>query len=162
LFLGFRLARFRRKMSAELIRTEPMTKVFKHWQNLAIGAVLLALNLYLVTTASSMISDATIAIQGWAVLIVAGYAFIAALYLATTTLSEHSPLPQVLPGILDHSKLFIVGAVLYAIGYFLISSGAILPTNQIIAQAFALIVGAALVLVSAVVAISAALTKLTK
>jgi len=96
------------------------------------------------------------------VLIVAGYAFIVALYLATTTISEHSPLPQVLPGILDHAKLFIVGAVLYAIGYFLTSSGATLPTNQIIAQVFALIVGAGLVLVSAIVAISAALTKLNK
>ncbi|HLC11457.1 MAG TPA: hypothetical protein VJL56_06400 [Candidatus Bathyarchaeia archaeon] len=145
-----------------MIRTEPMTKVFKHWQNLAIGAILLALNVYLVTAASSMISDANTAIQGWAVLIVAGYAFITALYLATTTISEHSPLPQVLPGILDHSKVFIVGAVVYAIGYFLINSGAILPTNQIIAQVFALIVGAGLVLVSAIVAISAALTRLTK
>ena len=81
-------------MSAEMIRTEPMTKVFKHWQNLAIGAILLALNVYLVTAASSMMSDATTAIQGWAVLIVGGYAFIAALYLATTTISEHSPLPS--------------------------------------------------------------------
>src|SRR5438445_12503903 len=144
-------------MSAEMIRTEPMTKVFKHWQNLTIGAILLALNIYLVTAASSMISDATTAIQGWAVLIVAGYAFIAALYLATTTISEHSPLPQVLPGILDHSKLFIVGAVIYAIGYFLISRGSILATTQLIAHVLALIVGAGLVLVSAIIAISAAL-----
>jgi hypothetical protein len=149
-------------MSAKLIQTEPITKLFKHWQNLAIGAVLLALNVYLVTAANNLITDTTTAIQGWAVLIVAGYAFIAALYLATTTISEHSPLPQVLPGILDHAKLFIVGAVLYAIGYFLISRGATLPTNQIIAQVFALIVGAGLVLVSAIVAISAALTKLNK
>jgi hypothetical protein len=149
-------------MSAEMIQMEPMTKVFRHWQNLAIGAVLLALNVYLVNAARSMISDATTAIQGWAILIVAGYAFIAALYLAISTISEHSPLPQVLPGILDHAKLFIVGSILYAVGTFLISSGAILPTNQIIAQVFALIVGAALVLVSAIVAISAAVTKLTK
>ncbi len=149
-------------MSAKLIQTEPITKLFKHWQNLAIGAVLLSLNVYLVTAANNLITDTTTAIQGWAVLIVAGYAFIAALYLATTTISEHSPLPQVLPGILDHAKLFIVGAVLYAIGYFLTSSGATLPTNQIIAQVFALIVGAGLVLVSAIVAISAALTKLNK
>jgi hypothetical protein len=152
----------RRKMSTKLIQTEPMTKVFKHWQNLAIGAILLALNVYLVTAASTLISDPTTAIQGWAVFIVGGYAFIAALYLATTTISEHSPLPQVLPGILDNSKLFIVGAVIYAIGYFLISNGAILPTNQIIAQVLALIVGAGLVLVSAIVAISAALTRLNK
>ncbi len=149
-------------MSAKLIQTEPITKLFKHWQNLAIGAVLLSLNVYLVTAANNLITDTTTAIQGWAVLIVAGYAFIVALYLATTTISEHSPLPQVLPGILDHAKLFIVGAVLYAIGYFLTSSGATLPTNQIIAQVFALIVGAGLVLVSAIVAISAALTKLNK
>ncbi len=149
-------------MSAKLIQTEPITKLFKHWQNLAIGSILLALNVYLVTAANNLITDTTTAIQGWAVLIVAGYAFIAALYLATTTISEHSPLPQVLPGIVDHAKLFIVGAVLYAIGYFLISNGALLPTNQIIAQVFALIVGAGLVLVSAIVAISAALTRLTK
>jgi MFS family permease len=149
-------------MTAEMIQMEPMTKVFKHWQNLAIGAVLLALNVYLVNSATSMISDTTTAIQGWAVLIVAGYAFIAALYLATSAISDHSPLPQVLPGILNHAKLFIVGSVLYAIGAFLLASGAILPTNQIIAQVFALIVGAGLVLVSAIVAISTALTKLTK
>ena len=159
---GFRLARFRRKMTAEVIQMEPMTKVFKHWQNLAIGAVLLALNVYLVNAATTMISDTTTAIQGWAVLIVAGYAFIAALYLGVSTISERSPLPQVLPGILDHAKMFIVGAVLYAIGAFLLNSWAILPTNQIIAQVFALIVGAGLVLVSAIVAISAALTKLTR
>jgi hypothetical protein len=139
-----------------------MTKVFKHWQNLAIGALLLALNVYLVTAATTMISETTTAIQGWVVFIIAGYAFIAALYLATTTISEHSPLPQVLPGILDNSKPFIVGAVIYAIGYFLISRGAILPANQIIAQVLALIVGAGLVLVSAIVAISAALTRLNK
>src|SRR5256885_3396324 len=93
-----------------------MTKLFKHWQNIAIGAILLALNVYLVSAANNLIADTTTAIQGWAVLIVAGYAFIAALYLATTTITEHSPLPQVLPGILDHSKPFIVGAVLYATG----------------------------------------------
>jgi len=149
-------------MSAELIRTESMTKLFKHWQNIAIGAILLALNVYLVSAANKLIADTTTAIQGWAVLIVAGYAFIAALYLATTTITEHSPLPQVLPGILDHSKPFIVGAVLYAIGTFLITNGATLPTNQIIAQVFALIVGAGLVLVSAIVAISAAFTRLNK
>jgi hypothetical protein len=149
-------------MSAKLIQTEPITKLFKHWQNLAIGAILLALNVYLVTAATTMISETTTAIQGWVVFIIAGYAFIAALYLATTTISEHSPLPQVLPGILDNSKLFIVGAVIYAIGYFLISKGAILAANQIIAQVLALIVGAGLVLVSAIVAISAALTRLNK
>jgi MFS family permease len=149
-------------MTAEMIQMEPMTKVFKHWKNLAIGAVLLALNVYLVNAAISMISDTTTAIQGWAVLIVAGYAFIAALYLAVSTISEHSPLRQVLPGILNHAKLFIVGAVLYAIGAFLLGNWTILPTNQIIAQVFALIVGAGLVLVSAIVAISTALTKLAK
>ena len=139
-----------------------MTKLFKHWQNIAIGAILLALNVYLVSAANKLIADTTTAIQGWAVLIVAGYAFIAALYLATTTITEHSPLPQVLPRILDHSKPFIVGAVLYAIGTILITNGATLPTNQIIAQVFALIVGAGLVLVSAIVAISAAFTRLNK
>jgi hypothetical protein len=149
-------------MSAKLIQTEPMTKVFKHWQDLTIGAILLALNIYLVTAATTMISETTTTIQGWVIFIIAGYAFIAALYLATTTISEHSPLPQVLTGILDNSKLFIVGAVLYAIGYFLISREVTLPTNQIIAQVLALIVGAGLVLVSAVVAISAALTRLNK
>jgi len=112
-----------------------MTKLFKHWQNIAIGAILLALNVYLVSAANKLIADTTTAIQGWAVLIVAGYAFIAALYLATTT---------------------------YAIGTFLITNGATLPTNQIIAQVFALIVGAGLVLVSAIVAISAAFTRLNK
>ncbi len=153
---------FRRKMSAEITQMEPMTRAFKHWQNLGVGAVLLALNLYLIASATSLISETTTAIQGWAVLIVAGYAFIAAIYLATSTLSDHSPLPQVLPRILDHAKTFVVGAVFYGIGYFLISRAASLPTNQIIAQAFALIVGATLGLVSAITAISAALTRLDK
>ena len=101
-----------------------MTKLFKHWQNIAIGAILLALNVYLVSAANKLIADTTTAIQGWAVL--------------------------------------IVGAVLYAIGTFLITNGATLPTNQIIAQVFALIIGAGLVLVSAIVAISAAFTRLNK
>jgi hypothetical protein len=149
-------------MSTEMVQMEPMTRAFKHWQNLGLGAVLLALNVYLVSAATSMISATRTAIQGWAVLIVAGYAFIAAVYLATSTISEHSPLPQVLPGILEHAKVFIVGAVLYAVGYFLISSGAILPTDQIIAQILALIVGAALVLVSTIIAISNALTRPNK
>jgi hypothetical protein len=153
---------FRRKMSAEIVQMEPMTRAFKHWQNLGMGAILLALNVYLVSAATGMIAVTRTAIQGWAVLIVAGYAFIAAIYLATSTISEHSPLPQVLPGILSHSRTFIVGAVLYAVGYFLISSGAILPTNQIIAQVLAMIVGAALVLVSAIAAISTALTRPNK
>jgi MFS family permease len=139
-----------------------MARAFKHWQNLGVGAVLLALNLYLITTATSMISETSTAVQGWAVLIVAGYAFIAAIYLGTSTLSDHSPLPQVLPRILDHTKAFVIGAVFYGIGYFLISRAASLPTNQIIAQALALIVGAALVLVSAITAISAAITRLEK
>ena len=141
---------------------EPMTRAFKHWQNLGVGAILLALNLYLVTTASSLISETSATVQGWAVIIVAGYAFIAAIYLATTTLSDHNPLPQVLPRILDHTKAFVIGAVFYGIGYFLISRAASLSTNQIIAQAIALIVGAALVLVSTITAISAALTRLDK
>jgi hypothetical protein len=153
---------FRRKMSTETIQMESMTRAFKHWQNLGVGAVLLALNLYLVATASNLISETSTAVQGWAVLIVAGYAFIAAIYLATSTLSDHSPLPQVLPRILDHTKAFVIGAVFYGIGYFLISRAASLPTNQIIAQALALIVGAALVLVAAITAISAALTRLDK
>jgi len=153
---------FRRKMSAETIQMEPMTRAFKHWQNLGVGAVLLALNLYLISTATSLISETSTAVQGWAVLIVAGYAFIAAIYLATSTLSDHSPLPQVLPRILDHTKAFVIGAVFYGIGYFLISRATSLATNQIIAQALALIVGAALVLVAAITAISAAFTKLDK
>ena len=139
-----------------------MTRAFKHWQNLGVGAVLLALNLYLVTTASNLISETSTAVQGWAVLIVAGYAFIAAIYLATSILSDHIPLPQVLPRILDHTKAFVIGAVFYGIGYFLIGRATSLPTNQIIAQALALIIGAALVLVSAIAAISAALTRLDK
>ena len=139
-----------------------MTKVFKHWQNLAVAAVLLAVNLSLVRAARGMTSEMATAVQGWAILIVAGYAFIAALFLAVSTISEHSALPQVLPGVFNQAKLFIVGALVYAIGYFLINSGAILPTNQIIVQILSIIVGAGLVLVSAIVAVSAAFEKLTK
>jgi len=139
-----------------------MNTVFKHWQNLVIGAVLFAVNIYLVTSARTMISDTATMVQGWAVLVVAGYFFIGGLYLATSAISEHSPLPQVLPGIIDHAKPFIVGSVLYAIGTFLVNSGAVLPTNQIIAEVFALVVGAGLVLVSAIVAVNAAFTKQNK
>ncbi len=139
-----------------------MSKVFKHWQNLALGAVLFAVNIYLVTSARTMISETTTIVQGWAVLIVAGYFFIGALYLAISTISEHGPLQQTLPGIIDNAKPFIVGSVLYAIGTFLVNSGAVLPTNQIIAEVFALVVGAGLVLVSAIVAVNAAFTRQNK
>jgi len=116
----------------------------------------------LISEKNKLIADTSTFIHRWAVIIVVGYAFIGGIYLATTTVTEHSPLPQMLPRLLDHSKPFIVGAVLYAIGTFLITNGATLPTNQIIAQVFALIVGAGLVLVSAIVAISAAFTRLNK
>src|SRR5437867_10827862 len=103
------------------IGPESLTVAFKHWQNLAVGAVLMAFSAYLTISAKSYVTNTTTQLQGWAMLIIAGYAFASALYLGLSTLSYRSPLPESLPGVIHHFKGFIVACVFYAVGYFLLN-----------------------------------------
>lgn len=153
------MQKLRRKMSTE-IHTESLSAAFRHWPNLAMGAILLALSTFLATIATNMIPNATTQLQGWVVLVIAGYSFVSALYLAVSPLSEHSPLPQAFPGVIDHFKSFIVGAIFYAIGYFILNiEVSKIAANQPLTQILALIVGGALFLVAAVVAVAGAFAK---
>src|SRR5215472_14264127 len=93
------------------IGTESLTTTFKHWQNLVVGAVLMAFSAYITFTAANIVTTTTTQLQGWAMLIVAGYIFSAALFLGLSTLSDHSPLAQTLPGIIDNFKIFVVASI---------------------------------------------------
>ena len=139
------------------IRVEPLTTAFKHWQNLAVGTVLMAFSAYITYSARSFVTNATTELQGWAMLIIAGYAFVAALYLGISTLSEHSPLPQVLPRIVDSFKPFLVAGIFYAIGYYLLQiETTILPSSQMLSQGLSFVIGGAFFLAATVIAIAAA------
>ncbi len=131
---------------------------FKHWQNLAVGTVLMAFSAYLTISAKNFITTTTTTqLQGWAMLIIAGYAFASALYLGLSTLSGHSPLPETLPGVIDHFKGFIVAGIFYAVGYFLLNiETSALPVSQTLSQALSLIIGGAFFLVAAVIAVASA------
>ena len=90
-------------------------------------------------------------------LIVAGYAFAAALYLGLSTLSAHSPLAQTLPGVIDHFRGFIVAGLFYAVGYYLLNiETSALPRSQMLTQALSLVIGGAFFLVAAVIAVASA------
>jgi len=147
-------------MSTEIstdIRVESLTAAFKHWQNLAVGTVLMAFSAYLTITAPDYITSTTTQLQGWAMLIVAGYAFAAALYLGLSTLSAHSPLAQTLPGVIDHFRGFIVAGLFYAVGYYLLNiETSALPRSQMLTQALSLVIGGAFFLVAAVIAVASA------
>jgi hypothetical protein len=92
-------------------------------------------------------------------LIIAGYAFASALYLGLSTLSDHGPLAESLPGVINHFKGFIVAGIFYAIGYFLLNiETAALPVSQTLSQALSLIIGGAFFLVAAVIAVASAFT----
>ena len=139
------------------IRAESLRTAFKHWQNLAVGTVLMAFSAYLTISAKSFITTTTTELQGWAMLVIAGYAFVAALYLGLSILSAHSSLPQSLPGVIDHFKGFIVAGIFYAVGYYLLNiETSALPASQALSQALSLIIGGALFLVAAVIAIASA------
>ena len=148
------------EMSADLttdIRAESLTVAFKHWQNLAVGTVLMAFSAYLTLTARDFITTTTTVLQGWAMLVVAGYAFVAALYLGLSTLSSHSPLAQTLPGVIDHFKGFIVAGIFYAVGYYLLNiETSALPRSQTLSQGLSLVIGGALFLVAAIIAVASA------
>jgi hypothetical protein len=139
------------------IRVQPLNTAFKHWQNLAVGTLLMAFSAYLTYSARNIVTDATTELQGWAMLIIAGYAFVAALFLGLSALSEHSPLPNVLPGVVDNFKGFIVAGIFYAIGYYLLEiETRILPTSQMLSQGLSFIIGGAFLLIATVIAIAAA------
>ena len=108
------------------IRVQPLNTAFKHWQNLAVGTLLMAFSAYLTYSARNIVTDATTQLQGWAMLIIAGYAFVAALFLGLSAISEHSPLPQVL------------------------------PSSQMLSQGLSFVIGGAFLLIATVVAIAAA------
>lgn len=138
-----------------------MTTAFRSWHNLAVGAILLALNVFLTTNAANFINNSQTALQGWATLIIAGYAFIAAIYLGASPLSENSTLTESFPGIFDHFKAFIVGGIFYAGGFFLLNlqAPALGTPEQMLPQALALIVGGALLLVAVLIAVAAAFVR---
>src|SRR5215472_5616488 len=139
------------------IRVQPLNTAFKHWQNLAAGTLLMAFSAYLTYSARTIVTDATTTLQGWAMLIIAGYAFVAALFLGLSAVSEHSPLPNVLPGVVDNFKGFIVAGIFYAIGYYLLEiETRLLPSSQMLSQAGSFIIGGAFLLIATIVAIAAA------
>jgi hypothetical protein len=147
-------------MSTEVltdIRSESLTTAFKHWQNLAVGTVLMAFSAWLTITARSFVTTTTTELQGWAMLVIAGYAFASALYIGLSAISGHSPLPQSLPGVIDHYRGFIVAGIFYALGYYLLNiETSALPTSQMLTQGLSLIIGSALFLVAAIIAIASA------
>ena len=138
-----------------------MTTAFKNWQSIGAGAVLLAFSVFLSSTASTAVKVSQTALQGWAELIIAGYAFVSAIFLGVSPLSENNKLMEILPGVFDHFKSFIVGGLFYAIGSFLLTievSNSAAP-EQVLTVAVAFIIGGALTLVAVLVAIAAAFVR---
>ncbi len=153
---------FEEKMSTEMsmdIRAEPLTTAFKHWQNLAAGIVLMAISAYLTFVAPGYVTATTTELQGWVMLVIAGYLFASALYLGLSTISSHSPLAQTLPGVMNHFKGFFAAGIFYAVGYYLLNvETTALPRSQMLFQDLSLIIGGALFLVAAIVAVATAFT----
>lgn len=135
-----------------------MTIAFKNWHSLAAGAILLGFSVFLTSAASTSLRLAQTALQGWAMLIIAGYAFVSAIFLSASPLSENRTLTEIAPGIFDHFKSFVVGGILYAIGTFFLSVEVanITAPDQALTLAIALFIGAALTLVAVLVAVAAA------
>jgi len=146
-------------MSTETYR-HALTTAFKSWHNLAVGAVLLALNVYLTLQGNRFITTGE-TLQGWAINVIAGYAFIAAIYLGTSPLSENNTLTEIFPGVFDHFRTFIVGGIFYALGTALLNNPATrLQTNdQMVPGALALIIGGALVLLAVLIGVAAAFVR---
>jgi hypothetical protein len=150
---------FREKMSETMYR-HAMSVAFKNWHTLALAAVLYAVNVYLLSIGNRMISTSSQSIGGWVVLVVSGYLFIGAIYLVSSTLTENSTLSESFPGVIDQFRTFIVGAIAYAIGYFLLFNVAPpLQTTQALAAAVTLIVGGAIYLVAILVGVAAAFVR---
>src|SRR3990172_6454086 len=144
---GQKPRRLRRKMSTETYR-HALTTAFKSWHNLAVGAVLLALNVYLTLQGNRFITTGE-TLQGWAI------------YLGTSPLSENNTLTEIFPGVFDHFRTFIVGGIFYALGTALLNNPATrLQTNdQMVPGALALIIGGALVLLAVLIGVAAAFVR---
>src|SRR5439155_1444770 len=104
----------------ETMYRHAMSTAFKNWPSLALAAVLYAVNVFLLSIGKDMINTSSQSLGGWVVLVVSGYLFIGAVYLVSATLTENSTLSESFPGVIDHFRTFIVGAIAYAIGYFLL------------------------------------------
>ncbi len=139
-----------------------VSTAFKNWHSLALAAVLYALNVFLLGLGSPMVTNATqsLQLQGWVIVVIAGYLFISAVYLVSSTLTENNTLSDTFPGIIDHFRTFIVGAIAYAVGWFLLFGAAPpLKDAQTLAFAVTLIVGGAIYLVSILVGVAAAFVR---
>src|SRR5437879_6281954 len=149
---------FEEKMTETMYR-HAMSTAFKNWHSLALAAVLYAVNV-LLSIGNDMITKSAQSLEGWVILVVSGYLFIGAVYLVSATLTENSTLSESFPGVIDHFRTFIVGAIAYAIGYFLLFNVAPpLQTTQTLAAAVTLIVGGAIYLVAILVAVAAAFVR---
>ncbi len=138
-----------------------LTIAFKSWHSLAVGAVLLGISTFLGLQARDFVSNSQTALQGWVFLVIAGYAFISAIYLGSSPLSENHTLTESFPGIFDHFKTFIIGGLFYAVGSVLLANPATgLKTNdQLVPGALALIIGGALLLLSVLIGVAASLVR---
>ncbi len=137
-----------------------MSTAFKNWHTLALAAVLYAANVFLIGVGNDLLSRSTSSLQGWVTIVIAGYLFIAAIYLVSTTLTDNSTLSESFPGIIDHFKTFIVGAIAYAIGFFLLFNVAPpLQATQTLAAAVTLVVGGAIYLVAVLTGVAAAFVR---
>src|SRR5207244_6544874 len=107
-----------------------------------------------------MINTSSQSFGGLVVLVVAGYLFIGAVYVVSATITENSTLAESFPVVIDHFRTFIVGAIAYAIGYFLLFNVAPpLQPTQTLAAAVTLIVGGAIYLVAILVGVAAAFVR---
>ncbi len=137
-----------------------VSTAFKNWHSLALAAVLYAVSVFLIGIGNPLINQSTQNLQGWLTIVIAGYLFISAVYLVSSTLTENSTLSEAFPGVIDHFKTFIVGAIAFTIGYFLLFSVAPpLQSTQTLAAAITLIVGGAIYLVSILVGVAAAFVR---
>ena len=137
-----------------------MSTAFKNWHSLALAAVLYAVNVFLTGIGNELISKPTSSLQGWITIVVAGYLFIAAIYLVSATLTDNNTLSENFPGIIDHFKTFIVGAIAYAIGFYLLFNIAPpLQATQTLAAAVTLVVGGAIYLVAVLTGVAAAFVR---
>lgn len=91
-------------------------------------------------------------------LVIAGYAFVAAIFISASPLSENKTLTEIAPGVFDHFKSFIIGAIFFAIGTFFVTVEVanIAAPDQALTLAISLFFGSALTLVAVLVAVVAA------
>jgi len=144
----------------ETMYRHAISTAFKNWHSLGVAAVLYAVNVFLLSIGNDMIVRSSQSLEGWVILVISGYLFIGAVYLVSATLTENSTLSESFSGVIDHFRTFIVGAIAYAIGYFLLFNVAPpLQSTQTLAAAVALIVGGAIYLVAILVAVAAAFVR---